>query len=171
LGRLKHARREALPPVVRLEAALNPWVAYGIMPLFALSNAGVTLDAVDLAAPGASSIALGVGLGLMLGKPLGIVGMSFVVIKLGLCRLPRGVDHRGLFVVGLLGGIGFTMALFIGTLAFEDASTLGITKLAILLASAAAGIAGLVLGRVALPRRPGVDVALAVDEAERSTGF
>jgi NhaA family Na+:H+ antiporter len=171
LGRLKHARREALPPVVRLEAALNPWVAYGIMPLFALSNAGVTLDSVDLAGPGALAIALGVGLGLLVGKPLGIVGLGFVVIKLGLCRMPRGVDHRGLLVVGLLGGIGFTMALFIGTLAFEDASRLGVTKLAILIASATAGVIGLVVGRVALARRPGGDVALTVDEAERSTEF
>jgi NhaA family Na+:H+ antiporter len=168
LRRLKHARREALPPVVRLESALNPWVAYCIMPLFALANAGVTLDTIDLHALGALSVALGIGLGLTLGKPVGIVGLSFVAIKLGLCQLPRGVSYRGLSVVGLLGGIGFTMALFIGHLAFADAAMLGVAKVSILVSSAAAGVLGLLAGRAVLPKRVIPAVAMTADQAERS---
>ncbi len=169
LDRIKQARTEALPPVVRLEEALNPWVAFGIMPLFALANAGVTLGSVDLGAAGAGAIALGVAVGLAVGKPAGIVGFSFLAVATGLSKPPRGVDFRGLAVVGLLGGIGFTMALFIGQLAFADAGSLGIAKLAVLVASAVAGILGLVLGWVALPRTLPEGAAISVDEAERST--
>jgi NhaA family Na+:H+ antiporter len=171
LDRIKKARTEALPPVVRLEEALNPWVAFGIMPLFALANAGVTLGSVDVGAAGAGAIAMGVVVGLALGKPLGIVGCSFLAVASGLSKLPHGVDFRGLTVVGLLGGIGFTMALFIGQLAFTDAGSLGIAKLAVLVASAVAGILGLILGWLALPRELPAGAAVSVDLAERSTAL
>ena len=171
LNRIETARREAIPPVVRLESMLNPWVAFVIMPLFALSNAGVTVDLDDLDSPGALSVALGVGVGLALGKPVGIVGISWIASKLNVCSLPRGVDLRGLIVVGSVGGIGFTMALFIAQLAFTDPTRLGIAKVAVLIGSLVAGVLGIVVGMLLLPKRAAVDVALSVDDAERSTEF
>jgi NhaA family Na+:H+ antiporter len=154
---------------VRLEAMLNPWVAFAIMPLFALSNAGVTINTEDLNSPGAATVALGVGAGLALGKPLGIVGVSWLAAKLNICTLPRGVNLRGLIVVGCVGGIGFTMALFIAQLAFTDPTRLGIAKIAVLIGSLFAGVLGMVVGMLLLPKRSKLDIAQSVDEAERST--
>lgn len=169
LGRLKRARAEALAPVVRLESALHPWVAFGIMPVFALANAGVGLGEVSLDQPGALRLGLGVALGLVIGKPLGIVGVSLLAVHSGLCRLPAGVGLRQLLVLGLLGGIGFTMALFIGQLAFSDPAQLGTAKLAILVGSATAGLAGLGLGRLLLPRQLPAGVTADPTVAEGST--
>lgn len=169
LSRLDEARREAVAPVLRLEAALNPWVAYGIMPLFALANAGVTVTSVDLSGPASTSIAAGVVLGLIVGKPIGIVVVSLLAVRLGLCALPRGVDAKGLAVVGCVGGIGFTMALFIAQLAFTDPLHLGVAKLSVLVGSLAAGILGLVVGLALLPSRALPGIAVSADAAERST--
>ncbi|HLV21191.1 MAG TPA: Na+/H+ antiporter NhaA [Polyangiaceae bacterium] len=169
LQRLATARREAIPPVVRLEAALHGWVAFGIMPIFALANAGVTLGDVDLEQAGAFNIGAGVALGLALGKPVGIVLASWLSAKLGICALPRGVDLRGLIVVGCVGGIGFTMALFIAQLAFMDPGQLGIAKLAVLCGSLLAGVVGVVVGRALLKEQ--AVPAVSVDEAERSTEY
>lgn len=169
LNRIATAQREAIPPVVRLEALLNPWVAFFIMPVFALSNAGVTISMETLTAPGAATVAFGVAVGLCLGKPLGIVGVSLVARKLKLCALPRGVNVAGLLVVGCVGGIGFTMALFIAQLAFQDPTQLGVAKIAVLAGSLIAGILGIVLGMVLLPKRTEPSAAGSVDEAERST--
>lgn len=160
LQKLSLASTEAIPPVVRLEALLHPWVAYGIMPLFALANAGVTLGAVDLSG-GGTTIFLGVALGLLIGKPVGIVAASLLSARLGIAALPRGVDLRGLLVVGMVGGIGFTMALFIAQLAFTDPVFLGVAKVAVLAASCAAGIVGALTGIVLLPKPKAVGVASA----------
>jgi NhaA family Na+:H+ antiporter len=168
LDRLKRARREALAPVVRIEANLHPWVAYGIMPLFALANAGVTLDSVDLSAPGALLAALGVSLGLAVGKPVGVLAASFLAVKLGWSVLPQGVDFRGLCVVGLVAGVGFTMALFIAQLAFHDPNLLSAAKLAVLLGSGVAGVLAIAVGRFLL-REPPPGTTRDADEAERST--
>lgn len=169
LSRLNQARREALPPVLRLEAALNPWVAFGIMPLFALANAGVNLGSLHFTAEGGTLIAVGVALGLALGKPIGIFCASLIAVKLGLCSLPRGVDKRGLLVVGTVGGIGFTMALFIAELAFGDASQLNVAKLAVLIGSLAAGVAGIAFGMALLPRGAAAGAPSTAGEAEQST--
>jgi NhaA family Na+:H+ antiporter len=171
LGRLRLVARETLSPVVRLQAALHPWVAYAVMPLFALSNAGVRVDGVDLAAPGARSVALGASLGLLLGKPLGIVTACLVTSRLGLVKLPRGMGLRELVVGGCLAGIGFTMAIFIAVLAFPaDAhGALDVAKLAVLAGSAASAIVGLVLGRALLPATPPPDIAaITLEQAEQS---
>ncbi len=169
LDRLNIARKEAIPPVVRLESILNPWVAYLIMPLFALSNAGVTLGSIDLSG-GATTVALGVAVGLALGKPIGIVSASWLTTKLGLAALPRGVDTRGLIVVGCVGGVGFTMALFIAQLAFNDPDFLSVAKVFVLVGSVVAGIAGTIAGLVLLPKEQRPEIArITVDEAERST--
>jgi NhaA family Na+:H+ antiporter len=169
LDRIEQARREAVAPVVRLEVALHPWVAYGIMPIFALANAGVTLDSVDFSAAGATATALGITVGLAVGKPLGIVVFSMIAVKLGVSTLPRGVNVRGLLVVGTVGGVGFTMALFIAQLAFVDPAALSIAKVAVLIGSVLAGVAGVVLGLVVLPKAAGPEAARSVHEAERST--
>ena len=89
------AARETLSPIERLEFALHPWVAYGIMPLFALANAGVSFGVVDLADRGAELVMLGVALALVVGKPLGIVSMTWIMLRLRLSQLPPGVTWSG----------------------------------------------------------------------------
>lgn len=168
LDALTLARRRALAPVVGIERALHPWVAFGIMPLFALANAGVPLGRVDLGAPGASAVLGGVAAGLLVGKPLGVVAASALAVRLRLATLPRGVDWRGVTVVGAVSGIGFTMAIFIAGLAFPDGTYLGVAKLGVLIATAAAGALGLALGRFALPPAPPPDAAAKPSEAEAS---
>lgn len=153
LRSLRLAQREILPPVVRVQHALHPWVAFLVMPIFALANAGVTLDGIDLSANGAHGIMLGVIAGLVLGKPLGIVGMSWLMVRLRLCSLPEGAGWAGIWVVGLFAGVGFTMSIFIGLLAFIDPNLLGAAKLGVLTGSAAASILGLVVGFLLIKRR------------------
>ena len=169
LKELKNAQRELLPPVVRVQMALHPWVAYGVMPLFALANAGVYLEGVDFSAAGAQSIALGVFLALVIGKPLGILFGSWLAVRLGYCCLPADVNWPGVLLVGCLGGIGFTMSIFIATLAFNDDVLLAAAKSGVLLASITAGIIGLALGRfyVRARQRAGAVGVSAVDAEER----
>jgi NhaA family Na+:H+ antiporter len=168
LRRIKEAHREALAPVVRIQAELHPWVAFVIMPLFALANAGVSLRGLGMADTGSMMVMLGVMLGLVIGKPVGILLASFVSVKLGVCALPRGVTWRGILLVGLVAGIGFTMAIFIAGLAFPGDGLLAAAKLAVLLASGLAGVIGLVAGRLVLPAQPSPDSAVTVSEAEAS---
>lgn len=153
LKQLRKAQRELLPPVTRVQMALHPWVAYGVMPLFALANAGVSLDGVELAAGGSQWVMLGVMLALVLGKPLGVIAASWGAVRLGLCRLPAGVSWSGVSLIGLLAGIGFTMSIFIATLAFADANLLGAAKLGVLLASSLSAVLGLLWGVLYTRRR------------------
>ena len=139
----------------RLQPALAPYVAYLIMPAFALLNAGVSVvDDADAAFASAlaSPITLGVVIGLVLGKPLGIVGFAWLAVRSGAAKLPEGRDWRGVLGVGLLGGIGFTMALFIASLTFgQTPLLLDQAKLGVLAASVGAALAGLALLALALP--------------------
>jgi Na+:H+ antiporter, NhaA family len=141
------------PPAVRIERLLHPWIAFLVMPLFALANAGIRLDGIDLAEPALRTLASAVAVGLVLGKPLGIVTTAWLAVRLGWCALPPGVRWSGIVVIGCLGGIGFTMAIFIATLAFPGADALAAAKLGVLAGSAGAAVAGLSLG-VRLFRRP-----------------
>jgi NhaA family Na+:H+ antiporter len=128
-------------PLQRLEHGLHPWVAFAIMPVFALANAGVELGAgfVDaLTQP----VTLGVMLGLVAGKQIGITLFSWLAVRSGLASLPSGVSWRHIYGAAVLGGIGFTMSLFIAGLAFSSAETLAMAKAGILLASLVAGVAG-----------------------------
>lgn len=143
LHTLRVAQRDLLPPVVRVQWALHPWVAYGIMPLFALANAGVSLAGVNISDNETSWITLGVALALVIGKPIGVFVTSWILVALKLCRLPSGMSWRGVSLVALLAGIGFTMSIFIATLAFSEPRTLDAAKLGVLLGSCVAGCAGL----------------------------
>lgn len=148
LRQLRLANLEMLPPVVRVQSALHPWVAFGIMPIFALANAGVTVGGVDLSAGRANFVMFGVALALVAGKPLGIVGITWLMVRTGLCRLPSGVSWGGICLISLLAGIGFTMSIFIATLAFADRDLLGAAKLGVLLGSLVAALLGLGWGAI-----------------------
>ncbi|MHB9842005.1 Na+/H+ antiporter NhaA [Paraburkholderia terrae] len=143
LQTMRVAQRDLLPPVVRVQWALHPWVAYGIMPLFAFANAGIAFDSVDFSRDDTLSIMLGVALALVVGKPLGVFLISWILVRLQVCRLPDGMSWRGVSLVALLAGIGFTMSIFIGTLAFYEPGALDAAKLGVLLGSLIAGCAGL----------------------------
>lgn len=139
------ARREAVSPVERLQHALHGLVAYAIMPLFALANAGVPLGEATFEGDGLR-VFLGVTFGLVLGKIVGVVGACWLAHRLGLTALPAGVGWKQVSVVGACAGIGFTMALFIAQLAFPAGPLLETAKLAILCASAVAGLLAYVIG-------------------------
>ncbi len=168
VGRL---RREAVPPTVYLVHRLHRVVAFGIMPLFALANAGVELGGADLSGDGLY-VFLGVALGLVVGKPLGILAACRGTTAVGVAMLPRDARWGGVLLVGLTGGIGFTMSLFVAQLAFPPQSPLLETaKLAILVGSTASALIGLAYGAVTLraPRvgeRPFADAAAAEGSAE-----
>ena len=147
LRRVRVAQRELLPPAARVQMALHPWVAFGIMPLFALANAGVGLNEINLSNDSLLVMG-GVATALVLGKPMGVIGMSWLMVRLGLCRLPSGVSWRGIVLIGLLAGIGFTMSIFIAMLAFSDEAMLGAAKLGVLLGSLVAALLGLAWGVV-----------------------
>ena len=168
LRAVNHARREAVSPADRLIEVLHPWVAFGIMPVFALANAGVPITFGDLD-PAAWNALAGVGAGLLLGKPLGVLLACWLATKLGLGVLPAGVGFRQLAVLGVVAGVGFTMALFIVQLAFVDPGLLDAAKLGVLGASGAAAILGLVLGRLLLAPGAAPGRAGSADEAETST--
>ncbi len=136
LEHLEDAAREAQSPLHRLEHLLHPYVAYFIMPVFAFFNAGVALEGAQVGA-----VAVGIFLGLLIGKPVGILLFSFLAVRLGLARLPEGVGWQAIAGVGLVAGIGFTMALFIAGLAFGPVQ-LDEAKLAILSASVTAALLG-----------------------------
>jgi len=170
-GSLRHVgdlRREAVSPAESLIEALHPWVAFGIMPVFALANAGVDLS-FGTSAPEASRVALAVGAGLVLGKPIGVLLASWLTLRLGLGTLPTGMSLRHVLVLGVVAGIGFTMALFIAQLAFIDPGLLAAAKLGVLVASAVAVVLGLALGRMVLQPVVIPGTAETADEAESST--
>jgi NhaA family Na+:H+ antiporter len=154
LQEVRDLSREAQSPLEYLTHRLHPWVAFVVMPVFALANAGVTLDAATLGDPAGLRVSIAVALGLLLGKPIGIALFAIVAVRLGLAALPAGVGAGALVGAGLLGGIGFTMALFISALAFGEGALGSAAKVGILAASLLACVAGLaVLSRV-LPRPP-----------------
>jgi len=133
-------------PAERVQQALHRWVAFGIMPVFALVNAGVSVGDARLT-DGGATLLIGVVVGLAVGKPIGVMCASWIAVRAGVAALPAGVRWSGVFVVGLLAGIGFTMALFIATLAFPPGPLIEVAKLGIMLASLVAGVIGLAAGR------------------------
>jgi NhaA family Na+:H+ antiporter len=141
------AAQETVSPLERLENMLHPWVGFIIMPLFALANAGVPLQLGAFRDP----IAMAVIVGLSVGKPLGIVAFSWMAVRVGLARLPSGISWGILTAGGVLAGIGFTMSLFIATLALSNGA-LDAAKVGILAGSTASAVSGMALLFWLLPR-------------------
>jgi Na+:H+ antiporter, NhaA family len=149
----------AQPPLQKLERRLAPLVSLLVLPVFALANAGVRVE--SLAAPLFDPVSMGVVLGLVIGKPLGITALSWLAVRAGLARLPAGATWRQLVAVSVLAGIGFTMSIFIAGIAFDDPARAAAAKTGVLGASLVAGVVGLALLRRAAAPAP----SLAVDVA------
>ena len=149
---LRTADPDAPSPLRRLEEDLHHTVAFGVLPLFAFANAGVPLAGLSLSSV-LGPVPLGVTLGLLLGKPIGVLLFSWPLVRLGIARIPGGVGWGPFTGVAMLCGIGFTMSLFIGSLAFEESGP-GVMsyRLGILLGSAVSAIGGLFVLAVTLPR-------------------
>ncbi len=141
-------------PLKHMEHALHPYVAFGILPLFAFANAGISLEGVSLSGL-TSMLPLGIALGLLVGKPLGIFTFSWAAVKMGVAKLPEGINFKHIFAVSVLCGIGFTMSIFISSLAFAEVSPEFDTyaRLGILMGSTTAAIIGYVLLRLSLPNK------------------
>ncbi|MGE5237471.1 MAG: Na+/H+ antiporter NhaA [Chloroflexota bacterium] len=145
---LEVATRKSLSPLERFETELHPWVGFVIVPLFALANAGVAVRASEFGSP----VALAVALGLIVGKPLGIILSSWLAVRTGLASLPEGVGWGAIAGSGLLCGIGFTMAMFVASLAL-DASLLDPAKIGVMIGSAVSALIGFAILHFSLPRR------------------
>ncbi len=144
----------------RMEHALHPWVAFLILPVFAFANAGVSLQGVsfgDLMQP----LPLGIAMGLFLGKQIGVLGATWLAVQSGLARLPQGVNWRHVYGVACLTGVGFTMSLFIGSLAFGADETMNAVRLGVISGSVLSGLLGFAILRAASPKP-----ALVVSPAE-----
>lgn len=128
-------------PLRVLEHSLHPWVGFGVMPIFAFANAGVSLAGLSFSAL-LQPIPLGIMLGLFIGKQIGVFGFSYMVIKTGICRMPEKASWAQIYGVSLLAGIGFTMSLFIGTLAFSDPAHAAQVRLGVLSGSTLSAILG-----------------------------
>jgi NhaA family Na+:H+ antiporter len=150
LEQLNQAQREAVSPVERIQHALHGWVAFGAMPLFALANAGVSFGDASLSGE-PLLVFLGVAGGLVLGKPIGVLGFSWLATRLGLAVLAPGTTWPQVAVVGLVAGIGFTMSMFIAALAFPAGTNLETSKIGILVSSGLAAVLAYGLGRIVLP--------------------
>ncbi len=141
LGLLAQDAHYAEAPMLRFEHALAPWIKHAIMPIFALANAGVYLGG-DAFKELVSPTSLGVICGLVLGKPLGIVSFAWLAVRTRLAVLPQGVNWRQVLGIGMLAGIGFTMSLFIASLAFANNTEVETSKIGIIAASILAGVGG-----------------------------
>jgi len=151
IRKVKRFSTYAETPLQRLEQGLHPWVAYVVLPLFALANAGIELP-TSILSSFESTVTLGVFLGLVLGKPIGLVGMSWIFVKLRLGRLGEGVHWGHMLGISVMSGVGFTMAVFINELAFSGDAAQEHAKLGILFASLVAGIIGFTILRMAKPK-------------------
>jgi NhaA family Na+:H+ antiporter len=144
---LEKASELVQTPLQRLEHYLHPWVIFGVMPVFALANAGVSLGG-NLSQIFINPVTLGIALGLIIGKQIGITLFSWIAVRSGLATLSKGVSWLQIYGAGWLGGIGFTMSIFIAGLAFSDSpQMLSIAKIGILTASLIAGIVGFAILR------------------------
>lgn len=135
-----------------MEHALHPWVAFFILPIFAFANAGVSLGGVsvsDLAQP----LPLGIAAGLFIGKQVGVFGATWIAVKTGIARLPQGVGWHHIYGVACLTGVGFTMSLFIGSLAFGAAETMNTVRLGVLSGSVLSGVLGYVILRMSASKK------------------
>jgi NhaA family Na+:H+ antiporter len=135
-------------PLERMEHALHPWVAFLVVPVFAFANAGVSLSGLELSAL-IEPLPLGIVAGLVLGKQIGILSFTWAAIRVGIASIPEGVSWRQLHGLSLIAGIGFTMSLFIGNLAFDDPAQIAAVKMGVLGGSLFAALAGMAFLRAA----------------------
>jgi Na+:H+ antiporter, NhaA family len=150
----QEASQYADGPVERLKHNLEPWVNFGVLPIFAFANAGVAVTNVGVSTL-LSPIPLGIALGLFVGKQAGVFGASWLAVRLGWARLPEGVSWRAIHGAAVLAGIGFTMSLFVGSLAFNDVTQAAHVRLGVIAGSLASAVFGYVLLRSSLIMRAG----------------
>lgn len=147
IGEVRHVSflvQESVPLTERFENFLHPFTAYMIIPIFALANAGIVLTGEKVSAATSSNVTIGIILGLVIGKPLGITLFAWVATKVGF-ELPPGINWAQFIGMGLAAGIGFTVSIFVGGLAFETAAVTDLAKIGILIASAVAAVAALIV--------------------------
>ena len=145
LDEIKKDTDKAIPPLQKLEHAMHPLVAFVIIPIFALANAGVSVLDINLQKLFSTNIAIGVALGLLIGKVVGVVGFTLLFVKLKIAPFPNGMNIKNLFGISLLASIGFTMSLFITSLAFTNEEYVTQAKIGIFIASIIGGFLGYVL--------------------------
>ena len=146
--------RHSVSPCERIAHRLHPWSSFVIVPIFALANAGVEVKGDSFDSPGAAAVTLGVMLGLVVGKALGIFGAAWLAVRVGLARIPEGANWWIMAAVASVGGIGFTVSLFVAELAFEPGALQDAAKLGVLAASTVAAIVGgIALRRACRPER------------------
>ena len=170
--RLSSVARQVVPPATRLEHMLYPWVYFAVLPLFALTNADVSFLGGDVLAMVSSPVFFGVFFGLLLGKPIGILLFSFLTVKLKIANLPDHVNWIHMLGAGILGGVGFTMAIFVANLAFPEAVLIADAKIGILSASLLAGVIGFLFlfMQAKAAERQGISyVSASLDEVVRQT--
>jgi NhaA family Na+:H+ antiporter len=153
LREIRRLTNETQSPLHRVETRLTPYVAFGVVPLFAFANAGLAFPDVPVGEWLTDPVVLGVALGLVLGKTLGIFGAAWLTVRMGLARYPSGMTQTHLLGVAMTGGVGFTVAIFVANLAFRGDEMLELAKLGIMLGSLVAGVAGYLVLR--LTRRSG----------------
>nr|WP_306253116.1 Na+/H+ antiporter NhaA [Parvularcula sp. IMCC14364] len=147
-----HGKDGAQSPLHKLEHDLHPWVAFLVLPIFAFANAGVSFAGLSLDAF-LAPVTIGVALGLFFGKQIGVMAFAALAVSLRLAKLPQGVGWKELYGVACLTGVGFTMSLFIGTLAFSDADTLNQVRMGVLAGSIASGIVGFMVLSLSLKEK------------------
>jgi len=148
---LSEISNEAVSPLNRLEHSLVAWSSFVIVPIFALANAGVDFRNISVTEAASSAVALGVAMGLVAGKIIGISAASFTAVRFGLGRLPPGTSWRHIVGLAAVAGIGFTVALFVAGLAFENPHFVELAKVGIFTGSIVAGVIGVLILRGARP--------------------
>ena len=141
---LELACHDVETPLQRMEHYLHPWIAFVLLPVFAFANAGLSLEGMNFASVLAQPLTIGIAMGLFVGKPLGIAMFSFLAVKTNIAVLPEEVKWSHILGAGMLGGIGFTMSLFISGLSFDSPELLNYSKLGIIMGSILSAVAGLV---------------------------
>ena len=161
LAEIADEAQESAATLYRMEHAIHPWVAFLVLPIFAFANSGIAIPVSSLASIVTHPLPLGIMVGLFVGTQLGITGATWLAVRFGLGTLPEGALWRTLWGGSLLAGIGFTMSIFIASLAFTDYESLGLAKTGIVFGSLLAAVAGIVVLRTSAPSAPdtGVDVA------------
>lgn len=129
----------------KLEHTISPWTSYIIMPIFALANAGVVINMSSLSTIMSTPVSVGIILGLFLGKQIGIFVVSIILVKLNIAKLPFGVNRKHLYGASVLGGIGFTMSIFVSSLSFSDEAILSTAKISIIVASLLSAMLSLII--------------------------